>query len=143
MSEAVKLAPSPALETAVYSGIVGEECARSFLALCHAARGINIDEALTSPDTCPVPTDAGHQFAAASLLIRRANAENFANVVTFVERWLDISRDRGVRCRGDQAACAVGCRDCNLSRLCPTLGETFVPNGGLLLFLLISQRSKI
>jgi len=86
LSEAVKLAPSPALETAVYCGIVGEECARAFLALCHAARGINIDEALTSPDTCPVPTDAGHQFAAASLLIRRANAENFDNVVTFVER---------------------------------------------------------
>ena len=86
LSDAVKLAPSPELETAVYSGIVGEECARAFLALCHAARGINIEEALTSPDTCPIPSEVGHQFAAASLLIRRANAENFSNIVTFMER---------------------------------------------------------
>ena len=86
LSEAVKLAPSPALETPVYSGIVGEECARAFLALCHAARGINIEEALTSPDTCLIPSEVGHQFAAAALLIRRANAENFSNIVTFMER---------------------------------------------------------
>ena len=86
LSKAVKRCPPAHVETAVYTGIVGEECARAFLALCHAARGVNVDEALTSPDTCPVPTDTGLQFAAASLLIRRSNTENFDNIVKFVER---------------------------------------------------------
>ena len=86
LSNAVKRTPPASLEEQVYTSVVGEECARSFLALCHAARGINVEEALTDPDNCPIPDEVGHQFAAASLLIRRANAENFANIVKFMER---------------------------------------------------------
>ncbi len=86
LSKAVKRCPPATIETAVYTGIVGEECARAFLALCHAARGVNVEEALTSPETCPVPVETGMQFAAAALLIRRSNAANFDNIVKFVER---------------------------------------------------------
>lgn len=86
LSKAVKRFPPATIETAVYTGIVGEECARAFLALCHAARGVNVEEALHWPDTCPVPVETGMQFAAASLLIRRSSTANFDNIVKFVER---------------------------------------------------------
>jgi len=86
LSDAVKQYPAAEIETAVYAGIVGEEAATAYLALVHAARSINVEEALTDPDNADIPENVGHQFAAASLLIRRANVENFANVVRYVER---------------------------------------------------------
>ena len=52
----------------------------------HAARSINIDEALIDPENAEIPQEVGHQFATASLLIRRANTENFDNIVKYVER---------------------------------------------------------
>ena len=86
LSNLVKQCPPPELETQLYIGAVGEECARAYLALVHAARSINVEEALTNPDGADIPQEVGHQFAAASLLIRRANVDNFDNVVRYVER---------------------------------------------------------
>ena len=86
LSFAVKGCPPPEIEMPVYAGIIGEEGARSFIAICHAGRSINIDEALVDPDNAPIPSEVGHQFATASLLIRRANKDNFANVVTYLSR---------------------------------------------------------
>jgi len=86
LSNLVKLAPPPEVETQLYSGVVGEEAARAYIALVHAARSINVEEALTNPDGADIPSEVGHQFAAASLLIRRANPDNFDNVVRYVER---------------------------------------------------------
>jgi hypothetical protein len=86
LSHAVKGCPPPEIEVPVYSGIVGEECARSFIAIAHCARSISIDEALVDPDNAPIPDEVGHQFATASLLIRRANKDNFANIVTYLSR---------------------------------------------------------
>jgi hypothetical protein len=86
LSHAVKRCPPPELETAIYSGIVGEEAARSYIAIAHAARAINIEEALTSPETADIPQEVGHQFATASLLIRRATKDNFGHIVTYLSR---------------------------------------------------------
>ena len=86
LSNLVKQCPPPELETQLYIGAVGEECARAYIALVHAARSINVEEALTNPEGADIPQEVGHQFAAASLLIRRANPDNFANVIRYVER---------------------------------------------------------
>ena len=86
LSNLVKQCPAPELETQLYIGAVGEECARAYIALVHAARSINVEEALTNPDGADIPSEVGHQFAAASLLIRRCNPDNFSNVVRYVER---------------------------------------------------------
>jgi len=86
LSFAVKSCPPSEIEMPIYAGIVGEEAARSFIAICHAGRSINIDEALVDPDNAPIPSEVGHQFATASLLIRRANKDNFANIVTYLSR---------------------------------------------------------
>jgi len=86
LSNLVKQCPPPELEVQLYIGAVGEECARAYISLVHAARSINVEEALTNPDGADIPSEVGHQFAAASLLIRRANPDNFANVVHYVER---------------------------------------------------------
>ena len=86
LSHAVKRCPPPELETAIYSGIVGEEAARAYIAIAHAARSINIEEALVSPETADIPQDVGHQFATASLLIRRATKDNFDHIVTYLSR---------------------------------------------------------
>ena len=86
LSFAVKGCSPPEIEMPIYAGIIGEEAARSFIAICHAGRSINIDEALTDPDNAPIPDEVGHQFATASLLIRRANKDNFANIVTYLSR---------------------------------------------------------
>tara|TARA_R110000824_G_scaffold135182_2_gene298284 strand:+ start:24 stop:1148 length:1125 start_codon:yes stop_codon:yes gene_type:complete len=86
LSNLAKQCPPPELETQLYIGAVGEECARAYIALVHAARSINVEEALTNPEGADIPQEVGHQFAAASLLIRRANPDNFANVIRYVER---------------------------------------------------------
>jgi len=86
LSDLVGQCPAGDLEMQLYTGAVGEECARSYIALVHAARSINVEEALTNPDGADIPQEVGHQFAAASLLIRRANVDNFDNVVRYVER---------------------------------------------------------
>ena len=86
LSNLVKQCPPPELEAQLYIGAVGEEAARAYIALVHAARSINVEEALTNPEGADIPQEVGHQFAAASLLIRRANPDNFANVVRYVER---------------------------------------------------------
>jgi len=86
LSDVVKQHPAPEIETQIYSGVVGEEAARAYIALVHAARSINVEEALTNPDGADIPSEVGHQFAAASLLIRRANVDNFDNVVRYVGR---------------------------------------------------------
>jgi hypothetical protein len=86
LSDVVKQHPAPEIETQIYSGVVGEEAARAYIALVHAARSINVEEALTNPEGADIPQEIGHQFAAASLLIRRANPDNFANVVRYVSR---------------------------------------------------------
>ena len=86
LSNLVKQCPPPELEVQLYIGAVGEECARAYIALVHAARSINVEEALTNPEGADIPQEVGHQFAAASLLIRRANPDNFANVIRYVER---------------------------------------------------------
>jgi hypothetical protein len=87
LSNLVKQCPAPEIETQLYSGVVGEECARAYIALVHAARSIDVEEVLRgNPHGADVPSEVGHQFAAASLLIRRANVDNFDNVVRYVER---------------------------------------------------------
>jgi hypothetical protein len=87
LSDVVKQCPAPEVETQIYSGVVGEEAARAYIALVHAARSIDVEEVLRgNPDGADVPSEVGHQFAAASLLIRRANVDNFDNVVRYVER---------------------------------------------------------
>ena len=86
LSNLVKQCPAPELEVQLYIGAVGEECARAYISLVHAARSINVEEALTNPEGADIPQEVGHQFAAASLLIRRANPDNFSNVVRYVER---------------------------------------------------------
>ena len=86
LSEVLEECPDQSVEFASYAGIVGEEAARAFVAVLHASRSIDVEGALTDPDNADIPQDVGHQFAAASLLIRRANVENFSNVVRYVER---------------------------------------------------------
>ena len=86
LSHAVKLCPPPELETAIFSGIVGEEAARAYIAIAHAARSIDIEEALVNPETADIPQNVGHQFATASLLIRRATKTNFDHIVTYLSR---------------------------------------------------------
>ena len=86
LSEVLDESPDHSVEFASYAGIVGEEAARSFLAVLHASRSIDIEAALLDPSGAEVPQEVGHQFAAASLLIRRANADNFDNVVEYVSR---------------------------------------------------------
>ena len=86
LSKIVKKALPSDIEMTAYAGIVGEEAARAYLALVHAARSINVEEALVDPDNAEIPQEVGHQFATASLLIRRATTENFDNVVRYVER---------------------------------------------------------
>jgi hypothetical protein len=86
VSHIVKDNPPISIEFASYAGIVGEQAARSFVAILHAARSINVDEALVDPANASIPAEIGHQFAAASLLIRRATIDNFDNVIEYVER---------------------------------------------------------
>ncbi len=86
LSFAVKGCPPPEIEMPIYSGLVGEEAARAYISIAHAARSIDITEALVDPANAPIPSEVGHQFAAASLLIRRANKDNFANIVTYLSR---------------------------------------------------------
>ena len=86
LSKIVGKALPSSIEMTAYSGVVGEEAARAYLALIHAARSINIDEALVDPEGAEIPQEVGHQFATASLLIRRATTENFDNIVKYVER---------------------------------------------------------
>jgi len=87
LSNLVKQCPAPELEVQLYIGAVGEECARAYIALVHAARSIDVEEVLRgNPDGADIPSEVGHQFAAASLLIRRCNPDNFSNVVRYVER---------------------------------------------------------
>lgn len=73
-------------ERAGIEGIVGEEAAVAFIAVKHAAQSIDVEQALTDPTNAAIPQDTGYQFAAASLLIRLANASNFANVITYLSR---------------------------------------------------------
>ena len=86
LSKIVGKALPSSIEMTAYAGVVGEEAARAYLALIHAARSINIDEALVDPEGAEIPQEVGHQFATASLLIRRATTENFDNIVKYVER---------------------------------------------------------
>ena len=86
LSKIVGKALPSSIEMIAYAGVVGEEAARAYLALIHAARSINIDEALVDPEGAEIPQEVGHQFATASLLIRRATTENFDNIVRYVER---------------------------------------------------------
>jgi len=87
LSNLVKQCPPPELEVQLYIGAVGEECARAYIALVHAARSIDVEEVLRgNPDGADIPQEVGHQFAAASLLIRRGNVDNFDSVVRYVER---------------------------------------------------------
>lgn len=86
LSKAVNRRLAPEIEFATYAGIVGEAAATSFLAVLHAGRSINIEEALADPANASIPQEVGSQFAAAALLIRRSNRENFANVVQYLER---------------------------------------------------------
>ena len=86
LAKAVDSCPPSEVEMAMYSGIVGEEAARAYLALVHAARSIDVEAALSDPANADIPTEVGHQFAAASLLIRRATIDNFDSVVQYVER---------------------------------------------------------
>ena len=86
LSKAVSRRLPPEIEFPTYAGIVGEAAATSFLAVLHAGRSINIEEALADPANAPIPQEVGSQFAAAALLIRRANRSNFANVVQYLER---------------------------------------------------------
>ena len=77
------------IERSVIEGIVGEEAAVAFIAVKHAAQSIDVEQALTDPTNATIPQDTGHQFAAASLLIRLANASNFENVITYLSRVAD------------------------------------------------------
>jgi hypothetical protein len=86
LAKAVDSCPPSNVEMAIYSGIVGEEAARAYLALVHCARSIDVEAALSDPANADIPTEVGHQFAAASLLIRRATIDNFDSVVQYVER---------------------------------------------------------
>ena len=86
LSKIVGKALPSSIEMTAYAGVVGEEAARAYLALIHAARSINIDEALVDPEGAEIPQEVGHQFATASLLIRRATTDNFDNIVKYVER---------------------------------------------------------
>ena len=86
LSNAVNRRLPPEIEFPTYAGIVGEAAATSFLAVLHAGRSINIEEALADPANASIPQEVGSQFAAAALLIRRANHSNFANVVQYLER---------------------------------------------------------
>jgi hypothetical protein len=86
LAKAVDSCPPSNVEMAMYAGIVGEEAARAYLALVHAARSIDIEAALSDPANADIPSEVGHQFAAASLLIRRATLDNFDNIVQYVER---------------------------------------------------------
>jgi hypothetical protein len=87
LSDAVKTYPSPDIETVLYNGIVGEECARAFIALAHASRCVDVEQVLTGqPDDAEIPKEVGHQFAAASLLIRRGNEHNVHHIIRYLER---------------------------------------------------------
>jgi hypothetical protein len=86
LSKKVLRVQPPEIEFASYAGCVGEGAATSFLAVLHAGRHIDVESALRDPANAPIPQETGNQFAAAALLIRRANRENFANIVQYLER---------------------------------------------------------
>tara|TARA_R110002110_G_scaffold1768_5_gene7804 strand:+ start:1011 stop:2195 length:1185 start_codon:yes stop_codon:yes gene_type:complete len=77
---------STEIERPVIEGIVGEEAAVAFIAVKHAAQAVDVEQALTDPTNATIPQETGHQFAAASLLIRLANASNFGNIITYLSR---------------------------------------------------------
>ena len=86
LSDLVRTSPPPSLELALYASAVGEEAARSFLTILHAARKVDINEVLRDPSNAFIPSECGDQFAVASQLIRRATPENLGAIIEYITR---------------------------------------------------------
>ena len=68
-------------------GIVGEGAASEFVGFLETYRNLpDIDEVIKHPDKAEVSDDPATLYAISGAIAQKANSENFANVVAYVER---------------------------------------------------------
>lgn len=78
---------SPEVARALYAGAVGQGEAIEYIAFERMANELpDIDSIIANPKKAKVPTEANQLYAIASALGRKSNAENFDNVVKYLER---------------------------------------------------------
>ncbi len=87
VSQITAQAPPPAIEHALFSGAVGSTAAVEYSAFLRLFRSLpSIDAVLLDPKKAAVPTEANVLYAISAALARRASDQNFARVVTYLER---------------------------------------------------------
>jgi hypothetical protein len=87
VSKIVACKPSPAIEHDLYRGAYGDGAAVEFSAFLSLYRDLpEIDKIIAEPVKSPVPDKPASLFAVACALGNRANAENFANIVQYLDR---------------------------------------------------------
>ena len=75
------------IEFSTYAGLVGEECARAYLAMLDASRGVDFEAILRGdPMTAPIPGQAAHQYGVAAALTRYVEDDTFSNVISYLSR---------------------------------------------------------
>ena len=89
LSDAVKRCLPRSIEFSTYAGLVGEECARSFLAMLDASREVDFEKALIDPANAPIAGRPVYQYATAAALTRYVDDDNFANIVQYLSRVAD------------------------------------------------------
>jgi hypothetical protein len=83
--EALKL--SPVLESAAFSGAVGDGPALEYLAFRSMANSlVNLDAILLNPDTAKIPSKPDQLYATCIGLAHRANNTNFNRIATYCTR---------------------------------------------------------
>lgn len=76
-----------AIESAAFSGAVGEGAALEYQAFRSMAKSlVNLDAILLSPDTAAIPSKPSELYATAVGLAARANQTNFGRIATYATR---------------------------------------------------------
>ncbi len=90
--EALKL--SPVLESAAFSGAVGDGPALEYLAFRKMYKSlVNLDAILMNPDKAAIPTKPDELYATVIGLASRANDTNFNRIATYASRMVtDVNR---------------------------------------------------
>ena len=79
--------PDTRFEKALFDGILGEAVSVEFCGFRELYRSLpQIDSILLEPSKTPVPDAPNVRFAVAAALSRRASAQNFGRVLTYLER---------------------------------------------------------
>jgi len=87
VDRAYKARPPADVEMPVYSSIVGQAAAIEWMGFLRQFAAIqSIDGILLNPDTAKVPKDPSQLYAISSALGRRADANNFGRIWTYVQR---------------------------------------------------------